>query len=124
MRFVCTLAIVLICSGCASIISDDEMSMTVESEPQGAQCRLENPEGKFIVTTPGTIPINTSCKPMSVTCSKEGYKKIQQQIDYTHKGSAWGNILAGGGIGYIVDRQTGAGCEYPQSILITLDKAD
>lgn len=124
MRNILVAAVVVQLAGCASILSDDQMNLTVESDPQGAECRLENQEGKFIVKTPGTIPVDTTCKPMTVTCSKDGYRKVQQEVDYTHKGAAWGNILAGGGIGYIVDRQTGAGCEYPQSILITLEKAD
>ena len=111
-------------SGCASIVSDDQMNMTVESEPQGAECRLVNQEGTFVVKTPQTVPIDTTCKPMQVTCKLDGYKTVQQEVDYSHKGAAWGNILAGGGIGYIVDRQTGAGCDYPQSILVTLDKED
>ena len=108
-------------TGCASIISDDKQVMTIESDPQGADCELVNQEGTFIAKdTPATVTLNTTCKPMTVTCTKEGYQKAQINIDYSHKGSAWGNILAGGPIGYIVDRQTGAGCDYPQRILVPL----
>ena len=108
-------------TGCASIVSDDKQVVTIESDPPGADCELVNQEGTYIAkNTPSTITLNTTCKPMTVTCTKDGYKKSQVNIDYSHKGSAWGNILAGGPIGYIVDRQTGAGCDYPQRILVPL----
>ncbi|MHB1100694.1 MAG: hypothetical protein ACYCZR_14180, partial [Burkholderiales bacterium] len=32
------------------------------------------------------------------------------------------NILAGGGIGYVVDRETGAGFDYPNTITVMLHK--
>jgi len=37
-------------------------------------------------------------------------------------GAVWGNILLGGGIGYIVDRNTGAGFNYPATVQIMLRK--
>ncbi len=37
-------------------------------------------------------------------------------------GAVWGNILIGGGIGYIVDRNTGAGFDYPSSVAVVLNK--
>ena len=47
MRLVYPLVIALFCSGCASVISDDEMSMTVESEPQDVLFHnLKYPEGR------------------------------------------------------------------------------
>jgi F0F1-type ATP synthase assembly protein I len=33
-----------------------------------------------------------------------------------------GEILVGGGIGYIIDRNTGAGFDYPSTIVIMLRK--
>lgn len=108
-------------TGCASIISDSQMNMTVDSEPPGAKCTLSNKEGRYLVTTPGTIPVDTTCSPLTIVCKKDGYKTVQRELDYSHKGAAWGNIILGGGIGYLVDRGTGAACEYPQSMTISLD---
>ncbi len=124
-----TSSMVMVCiaflaNGCASILSDGQMNMTVSSEPENATCELSNKEGRYVVKTPGTIPIDTTCSPMTVVCKKAGYKTIQRELDYSHKGETWGNIIAGGGIGYLVDRSTGAACEYPQSLTITLDKED
>ena len=39
---------------------------------------------------------------------------------YKANGSVWGNILAGGGVGYAVDRNTGAGFDYPTVITVSL----
>ena len=117
-------AIAISMTGCASIISDGQMNMTVTSEPEGARCELSNKAGRYVVKTPGTIPVDTSCNPLIIVCKKDGYKTVQREFDYSHKGETWGNIILGGGIGYFVDRGTGAACEYPQSLTITLDKAD
>jgi hypothetical protein len=34
----------------------------------------------------------------------------------------WGNILIGGGVGYIIDRNTGAGFDYPSTTTIVMRK--
>jgi hypothetical protein len=38
------------------------------------------------------------------------------------QGMLWANIIAGGGIGYVVDRNTGAGFDYPNSITVFLNR--
>ena len=123
MRIFIVSGLALCLSGCASIVSEGTQNLTVDTDPSGADCKLVNQEGTFYVrNTPGTVPIDTTCKPMTVECTKNGYRRVQETIDYSHKGAAWGNIILGGGIGYIVDRQTGAACDYPQSITVTLEK--
>ena len=61
-----------------------------------------------------------SCDDLNITCKKEGYNTVSDRIEYTHKGSAAGNIILGGGIGYLVDRGTGAACKYPNSISLPM----
>ncbi|MDA8716679.1 hypothetical protein N9M78_01840 [Alphaproteobacteria bacterium] len=59
---------------------------------------------------------------MQVVFKKEGYNIKPVQVDYSHKGSTAGKIILGGGIGYLVDRGTGAACKYPPSIFVAMDK--
>ena len=44
-------------------------------------------------------------------------------IESSHtNASTWGNIILGGGVGYIVDRNSGAAFVYPGQIKIALEK--
>ena len=58
---------------------------------------------------------------MAVDCSKDDAKGHESVVSKSN-GSVWGNIIAGGGIGYIVDRNTGAGFDYPNTITVMLHK--
>ena len=65
--------------------------------------------------------VRNACDQLTVTCKKEGYVTANPaagSIQDKSKGMAWGNILFGGIIGIAVDRNTGAGCNYPQQNII------
>ena len=110
-------------TGCSSILEDDTQTFTIESSPKGASCKAVNGEGTYLVgSTPQTISVNTDCEPLIITCEKDGYQTNQVTVDYTHKTAAFGNIIAGGGIGYIVDRGNGSACQYSQGTLVPLSK--
>lgn len=123
MRHITLLTCILLASGCSSIVDDDQQIMTVETEPEGARCFLENERGKFVVNkTPGNVTIQTACSELKITCSKDGYKTTSSGMEDTHKGIVWGNIIFGGIIGYAVDYSSGAACEYPTSVSIILEE--
>jgi hypothetical protein len=44
------------------------------------------------------------------------------QIDPKQNGSRWGNILLTAGAGQFVDRQTGAGFDYPTTLTVLLKR--
>ena len=119
---------ILICSllfiaGCSSIADDDRQVMTVETKPSGAECTLQNEQGKFVVaSTPGTVTINTACEDLSVTCKKDGYKAASASLQDSHKGIVWGNVLFGGIVGYAVDRSSGAAGEYPSTVTVIIEE--
>ena len=114
----------LVClSGCASIVEGDEQLVSVQTKPAGAKCTLKNNEGTFLSNkTPSEVSVDTTCGNMHVTCEKEGYKPTKQVVEDSHRSIVWGNILIGGLVGYLVDRQTGAACEYPKTVLVDLEK--
>ena len=106
---------------CASILSEKSQSVSVDTgDVEDATCELFNGKGRYIVKSPGTVVIDQSCDDLNITCKKEGYNTVSDRIEYTHKGSAAGNIILGGGIGYLVDRGTGAACRYPNSISLPM----
>jgi hypothetical protein len=91
-------------------------------EVAGAGCTLTNDAGKWFVTTPGSVTIQKSTGDLAVDCAKENAGVGHENVVSKANGGVWGNILAGGGIGYIIDRNTGAGFDYPTTITVMLHK--
>lgn len=112
--------------GCASITGTTGQSVSIEtlgkngSSVTGASCELTNSKGKWFVNTPGTVAIRRSNDDMSILCKKDGLDPGLATVVSDTKGMMWGNILAGGGIGAIVDHNTGAAYEYPVLIQIMM----
>lgn len=107
-----------ILGGCASIVGSHVDSVTVETPYcPGATCLLSNEEGKYFITeTPGTVTVERAYGDLTIACEKDNAKKIII-VESTATGGVWGNILAGGVIGWGVDVATGAGYAYPSSII-------
>ena len=110
-------------TGCASITESKNQSMSVSTgDVTGAMCTLSNSKGSYYVnSTPGSVMVRNACDQLTVTCKKDGYVPANPaagSIQDKSKGMAWGNILFGGIIGIAVDRNTGAGCTYPQQNII------
>lgn len=112
--------------GCASVTGTTGQSVSVETLSKsgvnviGASCELSNSKGKFFVNTPGTVPIRRSNDDMSVVCRKDGVEPGIATVTSETKGAMFGNILLGGGIGAIVDHNTGAAYEYPSLIQVMM----
>lgn len=114
-------------SGCASITGSKMQPVSVQTiqdnkEVAGVGCTLVNDAGKWFVTSPGSVTIQKSTADLAVTCNKDNQVVGSETIVSKANGSVWGNIVAGGIIGYAVDRSTGAGFDYPQMITVMLRK--
>ena len=123
------ISVVSLCAvtGCASISGSKLQPLSVQSvhdgkEVSGAACTLTNDVGKWFVTTPGSVTVNKSTDDLAVDCVKEGNVTGHEMVVSKANGSVWGNIILGGGIGYVVDRNTGAGFDYPNTITVMLKK--
>lgn len=116
-----SLGFVLALSGCASIVSGNNQSLSVQSTPvSGAECKLTNDKGTwFVPSTPGTVTVHRAYGAMVVECHKSGYSGLVK-ADSSTKGMAFGNILAGGVIGAGVDMGTGAAYDYPDLITVPM----
>lgn len=118
-------ASLLAITGCASVSGSKLQPVSVQTvqdnkEVAGIGCTLTNDAGKWFVTTPGSVTINKSTGDLAVDCVKDVTLVGHETIVSKSNGAVWGNILLGGGIGYIVDRNTGAGFDYPNSITVML----
>ena len=122
------IAITLTAAGCASVTGTTSQNVSVQAkepggvEVVGASCELSNKRGKWFVTTPGSVGVSRSNDDMQVVCTKENYPPSRNAIVSETKGAMFGNIILGGGIGAIVDHNSGAAYEYPTLIQMLISK--
>lgn len=104
-------------SGCATVINGTSQTVTFDTDPTGAMVELAT--GLSCVT-----PCKYSLKRKDdnrVEISKEGYKTEVVYIQSRTGGAAFGNILAGGIIGGVVDGSNGASNHlYPDPVYVRL----
>lgn len=116
------LALPFIATGCASVTGSPNQSVSVQTREQtgvevvGASCELTNDEGKWFVTSPGSVNIHRSNKDLQVSCKKNGFEPGRAAVVSDTKGAMLGNIILGGGIGAIIDHNNGSAYEYPTVI--------
>jgi len=124
--FLAVVVVAGLTNGCASITGTENQSVSVQTREQaggevtGAACELTNNKGKWFVTTPGSVMIHRSNDDMQVLCNKAGIEPGRGSVVSETKGSMWGNIIFGGGIGAIVDHNKGTAYEYPAFIQIIM----
>ena len=121
MRIIC-LAILCCCTGCATILSGKTQNLTIATNPAGASCELTR-EGKILGAvnpTPGALMVNKTKHDISVVCKKDGYQDATGNLESGTEGATFGNIAAGGLIGWGIDSASGADNKYPEVTTITL----
>ena len=101
-------------TGCATIIEGRSQEITVNTNPDGASCELIRQDISLgtIDPTPGSIYIEKTKYDLKIICDKKGYDTATY---LNHSGSAaatFGNIVAGGLIGWGVDSATGSDNKY------------
>jgi hypothetical protein len=126
MKTVIVATLVVALTGCASITGSKLQPISVQTvqdgkEVSGVGCILTNDAGKWFVSTPGSVTVQKSTGDMVVDCTKDDLKGREVLVSKSN-GAVWGNIIAGGGIGYIIDRNTGAGFDYPNIVTVVLNK--
>jgi len=119
-------AITVLGSGCASIVTGHNQSVSVETRSKqgqsvsGANCKLSNDKGTWFATSPGSVSVRRSYDDLSVTCEKESQDPGLASVKSSTKAMAFGNIIFGGLIGAGVDVASGAAYDYPTLITIVM----
>jgi hypothetical protein len=114
--------------GCATLTESTNQVVTLQTvldhQPvSGIGCVLTNDMGKWFVTSPGRVTIHKSIQPLVVDCRKEDVWSYDQ-IDPKQNGSRWGNIIFTLGAGQYIDKQTGAGFDYPMTLTVIMQRND
>jgi len=124
-----TVAALAVCltTGCASIVSGQNQSVSVKTnnngaDVAGANCELKNDKGTWFTSTPGSVTVRRSFNDLAVTCKVEGLDAGVANVKSSTKAMAFGNILFGGVIGAGVDMSTGAAYDYPEIINVPIGK--
>ena len=104
--------------GCASIVKGSHQKVPIASDPSGADVLVD---GSLV----GQTPLNLEMKRKHdhlVTIQKTGYHPKSVAVVKDVGGAVWGNIIAGGLIGWGVDAATGAQYNLtPKTISVSLE---
>lgn len=115
-------AVVMLCSGCATLTKGTSQTVTVSTDPSGATCTLTRDSKPLAIInpTPGSMPIEKGMGAIAIICKRAGYLDSAGTMTSEFQAMTFGNILFGGLIGVAVDAASGAMHEYPAMVTITL----
>ena len=117
-RLVVLATVILGSSGCATVIKGTTQGIPVNSEPDNADVLVD---GQLVGTTPTTVEMKRK-RDHLVTIEKDGYQPKTIAVVKDIGGAVFGNILAGGLIGWGVDAASGAQYNLnPKTISVKLE---
>jgi hypothetical protein len=114
--------------GCATLLDSTEQQVEVHTivdnrEVAGVGCVLSNDTGRWFVVAPGRITIARSAGPLAVDCARQGVGSSVELVDSRFDtGKLIGNLVVSGGLGYLVDRRSGAGFAYPATLTVVMGR--
>jgi len=117
------IAVASLTSGCATLISGTTQSINIDTgKVAGADCVGIDKKGHQFnwLNTPSSATVQKGDGPMIITCKKEGYENATVSTDETFVKASLGNIILGGGIGFLVDAASGAAQEYPVDVKVPM----
>lgn len=104
-------------SGCATVLNGPNVDYMTTTEPAGASLRFSS---GATCTSPCTLEFARRSD-QRVDITLPGYHPTYVLIQSKLGGSAFGNIIAGGGIGAVVDGTNGASNRlYPRPLIVRL----
>lgn len=124
-RLIAVLALAAL-GGCATISESDQQMLLVQTiqdnrEVAGIGCVLTNDAGRWFVTTPGRVSVRKSAGKLWVDCKRSGAGVGQDVVDSrANTGALIGNVVLTAGLGYLVDKRTGIGFEYPDTLTVLM----
>lgn len=113
-------------SGCATISESNQQEVTVHAvldhrEIAGVGCVLSNSVGRWFVTAPGRVTVQKTDTDLRVACKKAGVAEgVELWQPHYGTGKIIGNAVLTAGLGYYVDRHSGAGFDYQPNITVLM----
>ncbi|WP_229440531.1 hypothetical protein [Massilia sp. BSC265] len=117
--------------GACATVSDAPLQQQVEvhavldyQEVGGVGCLLTNNLGRWFVVAPGRVTISRSAEPLVVSCKKEGMGTAQEAFGSRPDAmSLMGNVIISAGMGFAVDKYSGASWSYPANLTVLMAPA-
>jgi hypothetical protein len=115
--------------GCATISESNQQVLMVQTiqdnrEITGIGCVLTNDAGRWFVTTPGRVMVQKSAGKLWIDCRKVGASSGQDVVVSKANASALvGNVVLTAGLGYLLDKRTGAGFDYPETLTVIMRRS-
>ncbi|MGK0441547.1 MAG: hypothetical protein ACJA0N_001346 [Pseudohongiellaceae bacterium] len=111
--------VVVLLSGCSTIVSGDKEQLTIDSLPRGAMVKMD---GIDVGVTPLTLSV--SRKKANIELVKEGFDSQFVTLTKEINPMFFGNLIIGGLFGSSTDTATGAIHRYnPGQYMVTLKAA-
>jgi len=115
-------------TGCASLTMERQQAFAVQThhgdvERTGIDCDLRNDTGTWSLTSPASVEVHKSAENLLVEC-KEGHLSGKASVKSTVNAAYASNFLFLFGIGYLIDKYTGAGFDYPETVVVQLGGTD
>jgi hypothetical protein len=113
----------LLHSGCSSITKGQTQSIYIDTPlcPR-ASCETLNADGRdYLPATPGILGIERNSSELNISCNKGKSHQLAVKVKSGANAALWGNIIAGGIIGGVMDAANGSGFDYPEEIIIPLE---
>lgn len=109
-------------SACATITKGSDQSVSILTDPSGAECRMERDGTTIAIVnpTPGSVQIDKSKHAVVVKCAADGYQDTFATLASEFQGMTVGNVVFGGLIGLAIDASSGAMNQYPSEITLLL----
>ncbi len=128
IKHVGALALLALVAGCATISESPTQRLEVHAildhkEVAGVGCVISNSAGRWFVTAPGRVTVARSAGNLFVDCRKGSELAGQERFASRPNNSAMVGNVATAGLGYLLDKKTGAGFDYPE-VLTVLMKAN
>lgn len=107
--------------GCATLLSGTDQVIQVTTVCRGIRmpttCVASNDKGRWVFETSTVVQIKKSSDDLTITCQGGLLGNYSFKAISTATLPMWGNIIAGGGIGAVVDMQNSTAFEYPKRIV-------
>lgn len=109
-------------SACSTIVEGRSQQIMVNTNPSGANCNIFRNGDKIgsVIDTPGSAYIEKTKYDIKIECTKKNYQLATYMVHSATAGATWGNLVAGGPIGWGVDSATGSDNKYESPVNITL----
>ncbi len=121
LRVFALLPFFVLTTGCATVLKGTTQEIPISSEPPGADIIVD---GTFVGTTPADVELKRK-RDHLVVIEKKGHSSKSVAVVKNVGGAVWGNIIAGGLIGWGIDAASGAQNNLsPKTISVTLEPVD